>query len=64
LSLTGVAVEKLTHQKMPEKTLQWETLPTAFSVFLDIFYPPNFGFLKKMDFFNSHRQFHVLTAGQ
>jgi hypothetical protein len=38
-----VAVEKLTHQKMPEKTLQQEPLQTTFSVFLDISHPLNFG---------------------
>src|SRR6202035_4325258 len=37
------AVEKLHPQKMPEKTLQSEALQTTFSVFLDIFHPPNFG---------------------
>ena len=35
-------VEKLTHQKMPEKTLQWEALQTIFSAWVDIFYPANF----------------------
>jgi hypothetical protein len=36
-----VAVEKLNHQKMAEKTLHKEALQTTFSVFLDIFYPSN-----------------------
>src|ERR1039458_7717117 len=43
LSQTGVAVEKLTRRKMAEKTLHYEALQTTFSIFLDIFYPPNFG---------------------
>jgi hypothetical protein len=33
LSLTGVAVEKLTHQKMAEKTSRQEALQTTFSSF-------------------------------
>jgi hypothetical protein len=36
---TGVAVEKLTHQKMAEKTLRPDALQTPFLIFL---YPPNF----------------------
>jgi hypothetical protein len=38
-----VAVEKLFLWKMPEKTLRQDALQTTFLVFLDIFYPPNFG---------------------
>jgi hypothetical protein len=40
--LTGVAVEKLTLQKMTEKTLRQDALQTAFSIPVDIFYPQNF----------------------
>jgi hypothetical protein len=46
-----VAVEKLHHQKMPEKTLQQEALQTTFSVFLDIFHPPNFGYFAENGLF-------------
>jgi hypothetical protein len=31
-----------------------DALQTTFSVFLDIFYPPNFAVLTKMEFLNSH----------
>jgi hypothetical protein len=47
MSLTGVAVEKLNHQKMAGKTL----LQTTFLVCVDIFYPPNFGCFEKSGVF-------------
>jgi hypothetical protein len=42
LSLTGVAVEKLPPAKFAKIKLHQDALQTTFSVFLDIFYPPNF----------------------
>jgi hypothetical protein len=49
-----VAVEKLNHQEMAEKTLHGEALQTTFSVWVDIFYPQLLVVLRKMEFFNSH----------
>jgi hypothetical protein len=37
-----VAVEKLFPMKFAKITLHQDALQTTFSVFLDIFYPPNF----------------------
>ena len=42
LLLTGVAVEKLFPAKFAKTKLHQDALETTFSVFLDIFYPPNF----------------------
>jgi hypothetical protein len=39
--LTGVAVEKLFPAKFAKTKLHQDALQTTFSVFLDIFYPPN-----------------------
>jgi hypothetical protein len=41
--LTGVAVEKLFHAKFAKIKSRQDALQATFSVFLDIFYPPNFG---------------------
>ena len=38
-----MGVEKLTHQKIGKNTLRQEAPQTTFLIFLDIFYPPNFG---------------------
>jgi hypothetical protein len=46
-----VAVEKVTHQKMAEKTLRYDALQTTFSIRVDIFYPPNFGCFEKNGLF-------------
>jgi hypothetical protein len=42
-----VGVEKLDLSKLAEKTLRQEALQTTFSIFLDIFYPPNFRCFQK-----------------
>ena len=38
-------------------------LQTTSSVFLDIFYPPHFGYCEEMDFFNTPRPFRKLRIG-
>jgi len=43
LTITGVAVEKLFPAKFTKIKSRQDALQTTFSVFLDIFYPPNFG---------------------
>jgi hypothetical protein len=40
-----VAVEKLIAAKLAKTKLHYAALQTTFSVFQDIFYPPNFGCL-------------------
>jgi hypothetical protein len=60
-TLTGVAVEKLTHQKMVEKTLLKDALQTTFSVFLDIFYPPNFRCFEKNGLFQQPQAVTLTT---
>jgi hypothetical protein len=45
--LTPVAVEKLTHRKIDENTLQQEALRTTISVLQDILYVPNSTLLTK-----------------
>jgi hypothetical protein len=39
---SGVAVEKLLHEKFAKIKLRQDALGATFSVFLDIFYPPFF----------------------
>jgi hypothetical protein len=58
LSKPGVAVEKLLPAKSAKIKSRQDALQTTFSVFLDIFYPPNFGHFEEMDFFNTHRRLH------
>jgi hypothetical protein len=53
-----VAVEKLLPAKFAKIKLHQDALQTTFSVFLDIFYPQNFGYFDKREFFNSHGRFH------
>jgi hypothetical protein len=50
LTKSGVAIEKLTQQKMDDKTSHWEALQTTFSVWADIFYPQFFIFGGKWTF--------------
>jgi hypothetical protein len=45
--VTGVAVEKLTHQEFAEIGSRQEALQTICSDLLEIYYPPNFGFVQK-----------------
>jgi hypothetical protein len=61
LTYPGVAVEKLTHRKMVEKTLRWEALQTTISVLVDIFYLQNSGHFDKTGVFHSHRRYHSST---
>jgi len=42
LTLNRVAVEKLLRAKFAKIKLRQDALQTTFSIFLDIFYPPNF----------------------
>jgi hypothetical protein len=49
-----VGVEKLFPAKIAKIKSRQDALQTTFSVFLDIFYPPNLAILRKMDFFNTH----------
>jgi hypothetical protein len=46
------AVEKLLPAKFAKIKLLHDALQTTFSVFVDIFYPPNLGYLEETDFFN------------
>jgi len=55
LVLTPVAVEKLTHRKIAEKTLQEEALQTTISVLADIFYLPNSSYFDKTGVFQQPR---------
>jgi hypothetical protein len=55
-----VGVEQLTHQKMAGKTLRQDALQTTFSVFLDIFYPPNFRYFEKNGLFQQPRLFSTV----
>jgi len=57
-----VAVEKLTHRKIVEKTLQQEALRTAISVLLDIFYVPNFSYFGKTGVFQQQGARPVVGA--
>jgi hypothetical protein len=56
-----VAVEKLNHQEMAEKTLHWEALQTTFSVWVDIFYPPTFGCFEKNGVFQKLLPITLIT---
>jgi hypothetical protein len=56
-----LAVEKLTHQKMPGKTLQQEALQTTFSFFVDIFYPPNFRCFEENGLFQQPQAITLVT---
>jgi hypothetical protein len=49
-----VAVEKLPHQKMAEKTLRQEALQTTFLIFWTFWMPKVLAVLTKIEFFNSH----------
>jgi len=50
-----VAVEKLLPAKFAKIKSRQDALQTIFSDRLDIFYPPNFGWLgREKKFFNSH----------
>src|ERR1700730_19241607 len=48
---TGVGVEKLFPAKFAKIKSRQEALQTTFSVFLDIFYPPNFGYFEENGLF-------------
>jgi hypothetical protein len=48
---TSVGVEKLFPAKFAKIKSRQETLQTTFSVFLDIFYPPNFGYFEENGLF-------------
>jgi hypothetical protein len=52
--LTGVGVEKLLPAKFAKIKSSRDALQTTFSVFVDIFYPPTFGYFE--DSFNTHRR--------
>jgi hypothetical protein len=55
-----VAVEKLTHQKMAEKTLHQEALPTTFRFSYTFSILRISAVLRNVDFFNSHAWFRQL----
>jgi hypothetical protein len=59
-----VAVEKLTRQKMVEKTLQLEALQTTIFVLVDIFYLPNSGHFDKTGVFQQPRDFSPTTVSE
>ena len=46
-----MAVEKLTHQKMAEKTLRYDALQTLSTIRVDISYPRNSGCFEKNGLF-------------
>jgi len=57
---TGVAVEKLLSVKFAKIKLRQDALQTIFSIFLDIFYPPNFRCFEENGLFQ-HPQTLTLT---
>jgi hypothetical protein len=59
-----VAVEKLTHQKMTERTLRQDALQTAFSIPVDIFYPQNFSCFEYKGLFQQPRLLTTVTSEQ
>src|ERR1700730_16160849 len=52
---TGVGVEKLFPAKFAKIKSRQEALQTTFSVFLDIFYPPIFGYFEENGLFQHPR---------
>jgi hypothetical protein len=60
LSAIACAVEKLFPAKSAKIKSRQDALQAPFSVFLDIFYPPNFGYFE--DFFNNHACLRQLAA--
>ena len=59
-SAIGVAVEKLLRAKFAKIKLPQDALQTTFSIFLDIFYPPNFRCFEKNGVFQQPR---LITTG-
>ena len=58
----SLSVEKLTHRKMVDETLQSEALQTTISVLVDIFvWLPIPAILTKQEFFDGHACFRQLT---
>src|SRR5206468_13108101 len=58
LTKSGVAVEKLLSVKFAKIKLRQDALQTIFSIFLDIFYPPNFRCFEENGLFQHP---HLLT---
>jgi hypothetical protein len=56
-----VAVEKLLSAKFAKTKSRQDALQTTFSVFLDIFYPPNFGCFEENGLFQHPRLFAKVT---
>jgi hypothetical protein len=61
LLLTGVAVEKLLLAKFAKIKSRWDALQTTFSVFLDIFYPPNLGCFEENGLFQQPQAITLKT---
>jgi hypothetical protein len=61
--MTGVGVERLFPAKFAKTKSRQDVLQTTFSVFLDIFYPPNFGYFKENGVFQ-HPQARALKTRQ
>jgi len=59
---TGVAVEKLSSRKTAEIRSRQEALRTISPPRLDIFYHPNFGFLRKKRVFQQPQELSTLTG--
>jgi hypothetical protein len=57
-----VGVEKLFLAKFAKVKSRQEALQATFSVFLDIFYPPNFGYFEENGLFQQLRDFSSTTG--
>ena len=64
LTKTGVAVEKLLPAKFAKIKLRQDALQTTFLVFLDIFYPPNFGCFEENGLFQHPQAITLKTPSQ
>jgi len=57
-----VGVEKLFPAKFAKIKSRQEALQATFSVFLDIFYPPNFGYIEENGLFQQLRLLSTVVA--
>jgi hypothetical protein len=59
-----VAVEKFDLSRLAQKLLLQEALQATFWVFLDIFYPPNFGCFEENGVFQQPQAFALIDLDQ
>ena len=62
--VSSVTVEKLLRAKFAKIELHQDALQTTFSVFLDIFYPPNFGCFAKNGVFQQPQAITLHTRSR